>query len=594
MTKAIETLAGADATAFRAAIAPHIGAVLDDMITVPAEAARDDAIAARDAAAGAEVAAEAARDIAVGASGTATAAQAGAVAAKESAETALADTNAAKTAALGAKTASETARDAAVAARDAAVVASARVSPLSSRAGWLHAYIDGANNLLGGWRSDGSFWSALTGSIDATIASIQANAVTLAASITNLAGKLPATVSARTGWLHVYTDSANYKLGGWRLDGSFWTAISGSVDAAIATLQSSVATLITKLPATISTRAGWLHVFTDSANNKLFGADAAGDFWAGPTNVSQFFRDGGLPVATKALIYPAADLALWGDSETENNLAWSGLTAKLTAAGLTRNLYTWGLGGQSGRSILARQGGQPAQITFPANARGFPEIPAGTGATSVTVIGAPLSYADINQAKSMTGYVMAGGIKISGTLTRTAGTNNYTFARAAAGTAMEVDAALPMVPDNDALIARTLISWLGTNDLIPAATAASALFNNMLLYEARQSTLTKRHIVIMPVWCMDTTAYPDQASRKAIYAALLALVKDRWPNSYIDTVAIGQRAVASPDANDLADIAAGLIPRSIQAGDRLHFPAGGTFYSALETEIVNIIKRNGW
>lgn len=47
MVKALETLAGDDASRFQAAIAPHVQAVLNESITVPAEQARDTAISAK-------------------------------------------------------------------------------------------------------------------------------------------------------------------------------------------------------------------------------------------------------------------------------------------------------------------------------------------------------------------------------------------------------------------------------------------------------------------------------------------------------------------------------------------------------------------
>ncbi|GAB7553125.1 hypothetical protein NRB_26310 [Novosphingobium sp. 11B] len=405
-------------------------------------------------------------------------------------------------------------------------------------------------------------------------------------------GSFMRTISARSGWPHVFTDGAKNVLGGWKKDASFWTALSGNVDAAIAALRASVTFLTGKLPATISNRAGWIHVFTDGAKNKLFGADSTGDFIIGSsTNVSKFFRDGALSTVLQAALYPSRDFVIYGDSETEISIGWPEIAAAFAAIGEARNVFTEGFGGQASRSILARQGGLPALVTFANGASGFPEIPATTNAVSVTVVGNPLSYASIAQPKSMTGVIQVGSSGILGTLTRTANTNDYTFARAAAGVAVKVDKAVPFVPNNSDVLKRIQVCWIGTNDLIPAATPAETILSYIDLYVARQATLNKRTIVMMPLWDMDSGT---SAASRAIYDNLLALVKAKYPHCYIDTVAVLQRAVANPDQNDRDDINAGLVPRSIMANDRLHFPTGGAAYIALAAEILNVTKRNGW
>jgi hypothetical protein len=407
-------------------------------------------------------------------------------------------------------------------------------------------------------------------------------------------------ISPRSGWLFPFTDSANNIVGGWKVDASFWTALSGSIDAAIAALQLAVANLTAKLPLTISTRSGWIFAFTDAADNKLFGADTAGDFWTQSHNVTRFFRDGALSAATQAAFYPTADIYQVGDSLTENWLGNPQLAALFTAAGETRAITLSGIGGQAWSGILARQGGVPTQVAFPIGLSGLPEIPA-SGPATVTVTGSPLSYADPTQAKSLAGYLQV-GTGIYGTLTRAAHaagqTDVYTFTRATPGSIVKVDPAVALMPDNDALTRRVMFSFGGTNDVIPgsatpAATAAQ-LLANMQAYEARQPTLLKRVGHMMPLWDMDAGS---SASARAIYEALLPLARAAFPNRLIDTRAVLQRAGNGSTA-DNDDIANGLVPRSLYAsdggyGDGTHF-SGGAAYSALAQAQFDLIKRNGW
>lgn len=388
-------------------------------------------------------------------------------------------------------------------------------------------------------------------------------------------------ISPRSGWIAVFTDSASNILGGWKTDATLWTATSGSIDGAIQALRSAVVPLAVTAPAQISDRAGWLHVFTDSQGGILGGFRSTGEFVAAAGIVGAAAAD-----------TVSSDIAVFGDSESENSLGWPELAAAFAAIGERRDIFVSGYGGQGARSILARQGGAPALITLPTPSGGrFPMLPAAVQAVPVTVTGSPLSYADPAQPKSMAGTLQIGASGIFGTLARVAGTSNYTFTRAVAGSAdLAVDKAVAFVPDTAALLRRVQICWIGTNDLIPAATPAATIMEWIDAYVAAQPATSRRTVILMPVWDMDGGTSPQS---KAIYAELLGLVRAKYPANSIDTLAVLQRAGnGSPEDN--ADIDAGLIPRSVSASDRLHFPAGGTAYQALATEIVDVIKRNRW
>lgn len=391
----------------------------------------------------------------------------------------------------------------------------------------------------------------------------------------------------RTGYLYAWVDSAGELLLGIKLDGTLWSKgvnlTDGIADGVEALEQVQAAAPAIAAIQDGPARSDYLTVFLDNASRILGGFAENGELIVKGVNHSQALAD--VP-AVVDISKPITSIAIIGDSLTEGAGSTSGQTvgvqlkALYTAASDNRNVVGVGFGGQAVASILARQGSVPTQITFPVGASGFPEIPA-SGAAAVTVTNAPLQYADISQAKSMTGSVAG----IAGTLTRTANTNNYTFTRSVAGSITPVDSGVPFLP-SPAYQNWTFVCWIGTNNL--GWDTPANIFAGINSYTGWQNTAQKRRVVVMPtIDCLSGSA----ATMKTNYATLLALVKAAYPFEYIDTRAILQRN-NNGSANDLADIADNLPPRSLLSGDRYHLNNAG--YGVIAAEIKRILDLKGF
>lgn len=394
--------------------------------------------------------------------------------------------------------------------------------------------------------------------------------------------------ASRIGYLYAWVDSSGALLAGIKTDGTLWskstnlTAIAADVADALALGEAAATAASVVLDGPV--RSDYLHVFTDSADRVLGGLLANGDLQVKGVNHSNLLAD--VPAAV-SMTTPLPDIVFFGDSLTEGAGATGGqsidvqLKALYAASSDTRDVRGFGYGGQSIASILARQGSVPTQVTFATGASGFPEIPA-SGSAAVTVTNNPLQYADISQAKSITGSIAG----VAGTLARTANTNNYTFTRTTAGSAVPVDAGVPFLPSTTAYQYWTTVCWIGTNNL--GSDSAATIMSGIASYLSWQVPAQKRRVVVMPaIDCLSGSV----ATLKANYATLLTSVKSAYPYEYIDTRALLQRN-NNGSANDLADIADNLPPRSLLAADRYHLNTAG--YGVIAAEIKRIFDAKGF
>ena len=444
---------------------------------------------------------------------------------------------------------------------------------VASRTGYLYAWVDSTGELLLGIKLDGTLWSKgkdVTSSVDNATAALAATVAAQAAAATVSLG------SPRANYLHVFTDSVNRIIGGFKENGDL--EVKGvNICTALEDVSTAAATVSLGSP-----RANYLHVFIDNVNRILGGFKENGDLEVKGVNICTTLED--VPTIT-SLNIPSTNIVIFGDSLTEGTGS-GGSTVGVQLQALYsdgRTVTSFGYGGQNINSILCRQGSAPTQVTLPVNVRGFCEVPASTTPVSVTVTNSPLGYADITQAKSITG-TLAG---IAGTLTRTANTNDYTFTRTSAGSALEVEAGLPFIPDTAIYKKYTTFCWIGTNNMTTASNE-NTIFAGIQKYLSFQDTVQKRFIVAMPA--IDSLS-GSLATIKANYDALLPLVKAAYPTEYIDTRALLQRN-HDGSANDLADVAAGLMPRSLLYTDRYHLNATG--YGIVAAEVKRLLDLKGF
>ena len=450
-----------------------------------------------------------------------------------------------------------------------------------SRNGYLHFWVDTVNRILAGIQVDGTFWSKginLTArAVDATTALTLAQTAAVAASVVSQ--------SPRGNNIHVWTDSTDRILAYIAANGEFWskgvnvTTAASSAATALTLAQASATAGTVVLPG--AERSSYLHVFTDKNDRILGGIRNNGELESKGINLTQSLVS--VPSVVKLTI-PSTNIVMYGDSLTEGAGSTGGLTVGVQLQALYsdgRTVTSSGYGGQSAQSILARLGAVPTLVSLPVGASGFPTIPA-SGSVNVTVTNGPLAYADASQTLNLTGSIRG----VPGILQKAANTGQYSFIRTTPGAAISVDDAIPFLPDTDPYHYYTMVCWIGTNNMLSDSPAS--ILSYIDSYMSWQITTQKRRVIVMPaIDCQSGSV----STILTTYAGLLALVKAKYPYEYIDTRSLLQRN-NDGSANDLADIASGIPPRSKLAGDRYHLNTAG--YGIVAAEIKRILDSKGF
>ena len=241
------------------------------------------------------------------------------------------------------------------------------------------------------------------------------------------------------------------------------------------------------------------------------------------------------------------DPVAWGDSMTASAGATSGATRYPAVAGglfdPIRTVSNLGIGGQTSTQIAARQGGVPITVTVSGN-----EIPT-SGGVSVTDKSVNILY----ESGSFTGTATGTLAGVAGTMA-TDGSGNWTFTRAASGDATACPAGTAFVPDTAlALRGRTAWLWLGRNNFADP-TQVKADIASCIAHLSHS-----RYLV-----CSVLPSAADTSGQLATIASLNADLATLYGSAFVDLLTPLQDAGdGSPDDN--ADIAAGIIPRSLRS-----------------------------
>lgn len=250
------------------------------------------------------------------------------------------------------------------------------------------------------------------------------------------------------------------------------------------------------------------------------------------------------------------DAVAWGDSMTASAGATSGATRYPAVAGglfdPIRTVSNLGIGGQTSTQIAARQGGVPITVTVSGN-----EIPT-SGGVSVTDKSVNILY----ESAAFTGTATGTLAGVWGTMSTDA-SGNWTFTRAAAGDAAACPAGTRFVPDTAlALRGRTAWLWLGRNNFADP-TQVKADIAACIAYLSHS-----RYLV-----CSVLPSAADTSGQLATIASLNADLTSLYGSAFVDLLTPLQDAGdGSPDDN--ADIAAGIIPRSLRS-DATHLNDAG-------------------
>lgn len=301
------------------------------------------------------------------------------------------------------------------------------------------------------------------------------------------------------------------------------------------------------------------------------------------TDTSGSFLDVYVPAAGGTInnLMGTTALAAWGNSLTQGAGSSGGgdyLTLVATALGKTK--YNGGIGGQTSSQIVARQGGSPTLITVSGN-----QIPA-SGAVSVTAYSQDIFWvAGAHAAGSSTGTVAG----IAGTLAGDI-SGNYTFTRAAAGTATACPAGTPFIPDAGVTHRADIqILEMGRNNFASGAQVQA----DIAAAVAYLSPYCKKYLVLSVLTGL------SEISGSANYITIIALnaalastygghfVDVTTPPTSAEMAAIGY----TPTSQDNTDIANGVFPTGMRA-DSIHLTNNGYAIWALRIEAA--INSKGW
>lgn len=252
-------------------------------------------------------------------------------------------------------------------------------------------------------------------------------------------------------------------------------------------------------------------------------------------------------------------IAAWGDSLTAGAGATGGSggtnTYPFVASGLfspSRLVANMGSGGQTSTQIAARLGGWPIAVTVAGDT-----IPA-SGPVAVPAKNINILFNSGLFTGQQTGWIA--GVK--GVLT-TDGDGNWTFTRSVAGDAVAVAAGVQFVPElAESLRACTAWLWLGRNGAQGGYTVEGDIAASVT------SLRHDRYFVMSP---LVPTAAGDPST---LNARLAATYGTRFANVLAELQSHGNGGT-----DDNADIAAGIVPRSLRS-DGVHLNDAGYAYVA--------------
>lgn len=259
------------------------------------------------------------------------------------------------------------------------------------------------------------------------------------------------------------------------------------------------------------------------------------------------------------------DLYFLGDSLTNGaggQITWRQALADLVSPRTHTNIA---IGGQTSPQIVARAGAYVTLLTLAGNL-----IPAsGPVAVTARTIGLLTSQGQQSIKGRLSG--------IYGTLSR-AGDDSYSFTREAPGLAVPVGKKLAFAPDIAEHGLDTWMIFIGANNIAKP----EEIKRDIAAAVNAMKTVDKRYLVMTPVTGDPAnTAYCEQ-------------IEDWASQTYSERVLkIREFSFQFNDgsAGDLADVAAGIIPRSLRI-DGIHFT---TFFHGKIAELVAAeINRRGW
>ena len=400
------------------------------------------------------------------------------------------------------------------------------------------------------------------------------------------------------GWAHVIRSSSG-KLGVGITDaGKVIFGIGGDIVARILSAEVSVSSL--KSVVTSVNRYSSIFLLLDSTKTKValevnragklisMGRDVLSEIDTTKSQVNGILSN---PALLSKFISPSKDLTLLGDSQINGAgpTPWRTLLAPLISARNYRNLA---VGGQTSTQIAARYGSIYSLITVSNNI-----IPTSgsVGVSSCKVIKTDGTFDNsftplTDQSSQTINGTLAG---VDGSLVR-ATDGSLTFLRSVSGVAVNCGTNTPFKPTWNDYDLNTIITGIGRNNLWDVATIKRdtiACFNSQRSVEKRQIILTPTNGgSIIP-------SVPTNEGIGTVAGDAVVAIED-WAESYFTgtgVIVVNMRKLLMPLNNgtpdDLADVAAGTVPRSLRI-DSVHYSAAA--HAIIANYIASIINSKGW
>ncbi len=276
--------------------------------------------------------------------------------------------------------------------------------------------------------------------------------------------------------------------------------------------------------------------------------------------------------------FPTPDVVAFGDSMIQGNAAWGTTLPAAVAAALGRPVENRGVGGQTSTQVAGRQGGIPIAVTVSGDA-----IPSSGSVTCTSV--APHV---LHNVWSVVG-TLAG---VQGTLTID-GSLVYTFSRIGSGDAVACPPGSIFVPSwaSDNRV-KTLLIWSGRNNHANRATVIADILS-MVDY------LSTRQVRVLVLSVVNSVTEVAGSSAHTSILALNGDLSRLFGDCYVDVrrylIDSGlSEAGIPPTADDLTDMAADTIPRSLRvgSGDTLHLNGSANIVAG--TFIARVMRAKGW
>lgn len=367
-------------------------------------------------------------------------------------------------------------------------------------------------------------------------------------------------------------DLDDYLAGGWDFRGVFRPALFEAPDGSIEPSALTPETLARLLPAgftgelfTFPTESGFGVVIEDLDNQVGFGQENDGNLYG------SLAGGGG---STDPVLHA---VTVWGDSMSDAGVPWlnPGEDWPSVLRSLGRTVNERAVAGQSAGQIIARQGGDPCLITLTGN-----QIPATTTPVAVTVK-SELFVQNFGSQAAQTVTGIYCGVHASILRDAAGNTDNYTFQRTTAGTAIPAPAASPFVPDlGSAAQEDTQVIWVGRNGV------ASIMTTTIAKVDAAVRYLDHGRFLIVGVTTLFDGSEDAGSSNYNLIVSYNNYMAARYGNRFFDVrrYMIDQAladAGITPDSTDLADIAVDRIPTRFKESG-----AGIIHFNALANSLV--------